>query len=109
MDYVFNEKDKCVTAWGFLPFLAGINEAVANGFVVNVHHPHTGADYHDFSFTAYLEEGTMDLKEVKKQLFNFLKTKLPEADGRSYRDIPSLIEKLKELENSSPGTSNDES
>lgn len=94
-NYVFNKKEKYVTAWGFLPLLKGLNEAFNEGFILDPEHRYTGADYSDFSFKVFLKEREgVDEGAVKKALLAYAKVLDPETNGQKYKTIEALLAKI---------------
>ncbi len=95
-NYVFNKEEQYVSAWGFLPLLQGINEAINSGFEIDIDHPYTGANYEEYSFKVFLKkvDKAVDEPAIKKALLAYAKMLDAETNGQKYKTIDALLEKI---------------
>ena len=93
--YFFNREEKYITAWGLLPMLKALNEAISEGFEIDYSHPYTLFNDMDFSYKIFLKErASIDESAVKKALLAYAKILDPETNGQKYKTVDSLLEKI---------------
>lgn len=101
MSYSFTRNSQgdleSLVAWSYSFFVRGLREAVEAGY--NVDEKSAFNDQFEYKYAVGLKKvGQEDSqeKEIRKALLAYAQSLDPSIDGRSYRTISSLLEKINE-------------